>query len=188
MYFISGAPWKYFGMAILLGIIVLAIVILITPYRFNRVMGFLNRESDTQGTGYHLYQSRLAIGSGKIWGVGYGESTSKISFLPDPKADSIFAVIGEEFGFVGAASLAILFLIIIMRIFWIAKRSRDKFAQAMLVGFGTIIAAQALMHMGAISGIFPLTGVPLPFISYGGTALAVFLTMSGIVANVTKYV
>jgi cell division protein FtsW len=187
MYFLSGAPWKYVFVTIVLGFLALALLVFITPYRFERVLGFFRYADNQAGIGYHLNQSLIAIGSGQIWGVGYGQSPAKIKFLPDPIADSIFAVIGQELGFIGSATLAIVFAFLIIKIFWLAKNSRDNFGRLSLIGFGTIIAGQAFMHMAAISGLVPLTGVPLPFISYGGTALAVFMTMAGIIANISKY-
>ncbi|MEK7187746.1 MAG: FtsW/RodA/SpoVE family cell cycle protein [Patescibacteria group bacterium] len=187
MYFLHGAPWKYILGAILLGAFGLALLVLTTPYRFERVFGFLKYSSHEEGIGYHLNQSLIAIGSGQILGTGYGQSTAKIKFLPDPIADSIFAVIGQELGFIGSAGLVVVFGFLIVKIFWLAKNFRDSFGRLVLIGFGTIIAGQAFMHMAAISGVVPLTGVPLPFISFGGTALAVFMTMAGIIANISKY-
>lgn len=187
MYFLSDAPWRYILGTIALGLLALALLVFITPYRFERVMGFFQYSQDQKGVGYHLNQALIAIGSGEVWGVGYGQSTAKVKFLPDPIADSIFAVIGQELGFVGSALVAILFAFLIFKILWLAKNMRDRFGQLILIGFGIIIGAQAFMHMGAISGVVPLTGVPLPFISYGGTALAVFMTMAGIIANISKY-
>jgi len=187
MYFLSGAPWKYVFGTIALGVLTLGLLVLITPYRFDRVFGFFKYSAHEEGIGYHLSQSLIAIGSGQIWGFGYGESTAKVKFLPDPIADSVFAVIGQELGFVGSATVVIIFCFLVIKIFWMAKNLRDSFGKLILIGFGTIIAGQAFMHMAAISGLIPLTGVPLPFISFGGTALAVFMTMSGIIANISKY-
>ena len=120
-------------------------------------------------------------------GLGYGQSTTKVNTLPEPIGDSIFAIVGQELGFIGAASLAILFALLAFRLLWIAKKHRDRFGQLILAGFATIIIFQSLMHMGAISGLIPLTGVPLPFVSYGGSALAVFLTMGGVAINISKH-
>jgi len=128
----------------------------------------------------------IAIGSGQLTGVGYGESIAKVRFLPDPMADSIFAVIAEELGFVGGAVIIILFALLTLKIFWMARNASDRFSQSILIGFGVIIGGQAFLHMASISGLLPLTGVPLPFVSYGGTALAVFLTMTGIIANISR--
>ncbi len=187
IYFSSGAKIKHILAVALFAIAALGLIIWITPYRLQRITTFLNSSNDKSGTGYQINQSLIAIGSGGLWGIGYGRSTSKISYLPAPIGDSIFAVAAEELGFIGAGVLITMFGILVFRLFWIAKGLRDKFGQLILVGFGSLIALQSLINMGALSGFLPLTGVPLPFISYGGTALAVFLTLSGIAVNVSKY-
>lgn len=187
VYFMSGAALRYVAAIVFLALIGFGLVIYATPYRKARVLGFLNATSDTAGQNYHLSQALIAIGSGGLKGVGYGQSATKVSYLPAPIDDSIFAVIGGELGFVGAGSLIVVFAILTLRLFWLANKMRDVFGKLMLIGFGTIIALQSLVNMAAISGLIPITGVPLPFISYGGTALAVFLTMSGIALNVSKY-
>jgi len=185
--FISGAPIKYlFGM-VAVAALCFALVIYITPYRRARITGFLNQTNNTQGQNYQLNQSLIAIGSGGVFGVGYGQSATKANYLPTPIDDSIFAVVAEELGFVGAGILVALFALFALRLFWIAKNTSDRFGRLLLIGFGTLIALQAFVNMAATSGLIPLTGVPLPFVSYGGTALAVFLTMSGIALNVSKY-
>jgi cell division protein FtsW len=187
VYFISGAPMKYIALIVACAVIVFALVIYATPYRRARISGFLNQSADTQGQNYQVNQALIAIGSGGETGLGYGQSVTKMSSLPTPIDDSIFAVVAEELGFVGAGSLLALFAIFTFRLFWLAKKTNDRFGRLLLVGFGMVIALQAFVNMAAISGLIPLTGVPLPFISYGGTALAMFLTMSGISLNISKY-
>lgn len=187
VYFSSGAKFKYFAAIVILGIIGLGIITYTTPYRLERIMIFLNLKEDALGTGFHRNEALIALGSGGLLGVGYGESRTKASFLPAPMDDSIFAVIGEELGFVGAGSLVAVFGILAVRLFWIAKNLRDRFGQFLVIGLASVIITQSLINIAAISGVIPLTGVPLPFISYGGTALAVFLTMAGITVNASKY-
>ncbi len=188
VYFVSGARISYILGVLAIGVLGIALVVYLTPYRLDRVMSFLNQETvDPRDAGFHLNQALIAIGSGGLFGVGYGQSTTKISYLPEPIGDSIFAVIAEETGFIGSAFLIALFLVLVFKIFWLAWKSRDTFARLLLVGFGSLIAIQTFVNIGAISGIIPLTGTPLPFVSYGGTALAVFLTMSGIMVNVSRY-
>jgi cell division protein FtsW len=187
VYFVSGAPWKYILGIIGVAVVVVALVIAVTPYRRARILGFLNPTQNLQGQNYQVNQALIAIGSGGLTGVGYGQSATKDSYLPTPIDDSIFAVVAEELGFVGAGALVALFAIVTFRMFWLAKRTGDQFGQLILIGFGTVIALQAFVNMASISGIIPLTGVPLPFVSYGGTALAVFITMSGVALNVTRY-
>jgi cell division protein FtsW len=187
VYFVSGAPWKYIFGIIGVAVAAVALLIFVTPYRMSRIMGFLHPTQNLQGQNYQVNQSLIAIGSGGLWGVGYGQSATKDSYLPTPIDDSIFAVVAEELGFIGAGCLVALFAIVTFRMFWIAKRTGDQFGRMILIGFGTVIALQAFVNMASISGIIPLTGVPLPFVSYGGTALAVFITMSGVALNVTRY-
>lgn len=187
MYFLSGARLKHILMVVLIGIGVFGLIVYSTPYRRQRIMSFFDRNADAQGSSYQIQQALNAIGSGGLKGVGFGQSASKVSSLPAPTDDSIFAVVGQELGFVGAGSLVVLFGLIVVRMMHIAKRSRDRFAQLMVIGFCCIIALQSFVNMASISGLLPLTGVPLPFVSYGGTALAVFLTMVGAILNVSRY-
>ncbi len=187
MYFLSGAQWRHILLVLATGILILGAIIYMTPYRFERIVGFLNPTSDTQGINYQRTQAMIAVGSGGLWGVGYGQSTSKISSLPTPVGDSIFAVAAQELGFAGSATLVVLFAMLVFRLIYLSRKVRDRFGQLILVGFATIIGVQSFANIAAISGLTPLTGIPLPFISYGGTALAVSLIMSGIAANISKY-
>ncbi len=187
LFFLSGAPFKYILTMGLVGIACLMLIIVVTPYRFTRIKTFLNPARDAQGTSYQINQSLIAIGSGGLWGMGYGRSTMKINGLPAPVGDSIFAIAAQELGFVGAGGLAVLFGALVFRMVWIARKTRDRFGQLIVVGFASVVALQSLVNMAAISGLIPLTGVPLPFVSYGGTALAVFMAMMGITANVSRY-
>ena len=192
IYFVSGAKMSYIFWTIVIGIVALGLVIYFTPYRLERIKDYLGRLSNPHGVnveagGYHLNQALIAIGSGGLNGVGFGKSTTKFKYLPEPIGDSIFAVVAEELGFIGAISLIALFIGFFIRGFIIAKNSRDQFARLTVIGFISIIAIQAFIHIAAISGIVPLTGVPLPFVSYGGTSLAVFLTMVGVIVNISKY-
>lgn len=187
VYFFSGAKARYIVSAIFLGLLILAAVTYATPYRMARLTSFFDRSADTQGESYHINQALIAIASGGLVGAGYGQSATKANYLPAPIDDSIFAVIAEELGFIGASFVVVLFAILVLRLFWLAKRTRDNFGKLILVGFGAIVALQSFTNIAAISGVIPLTGVPLPFISYGGTALAAFLTMAGISLNISKY-
>jgi cell division protein FtsW len=187
VYFVSGAPMKYILGIIAVAVVGVSLVILVTPYRRARIEGYLNNTQNLQGQNYQVNQSLIAIGSGGFWGVGYGQSATKANYLPTPIDDSIFAVVAEELGFVGAAALIALFGIVTFRMFWLARTTRDQFGKLLLIGFGSVIALQAFVNMASISGIIPLTGVPLPFVSYGGTALAIFITMVGVSLNVTRY-
>ncbi len=185
-YFAAGAKIRYIVLTFVLGAVAIAGLVYSTPYRLARFSGYLNPESDPLGTTYHINQSLIAIGSGGVFGVGFGNSTTKLKYLPEPIGDSIFAVIAEEFGFVGAIFVILLFGLFIWRGLSIAKNSKDGFSRSLGTGIVVLIGFQAFVNIAAISGLIPLTGVPLPFISYGGTALAVFLTMCGILVNISR--
>lgn len=187
IYFRSGAKLSYIIYAVVLALAAFLIISYLTPYRWERIKTFLNPDLNAQSSSYQLNQSLTAIGSGGLRGVGYGKSTTKLYYLPQPIDDSIFAVIAEELGFIGAVFLILLFTVFIFRTFLISRKIGDEFGQLLLTGFGALIGIQTFMHIGAISGLIPLTGVPLPFISYGGTALATFMIISGIIINVSKH-
>ena len=187
IYFNSGAKISYIIGTILLGLSAFLIISYLTPYRWQRIMTFFNPDTNTQTSSYQLNQALIAIGSGGLWGVGYGKSTTKLHYLPQPIDDSIFAVIAEEFGFIGSMLLISVFIMIIIRSFLLSRKIPEEFGKLLLVGFGSLIAIQTFTHIGANTGLLPLTGVPLPYISYGGTALAIFMTISGIMVNISKY-
>lgn len=187
MYVVSGARMSHL---LITGAIVasgLAIAIWMAPYRMARIDAFMHPERNAQGSGYQVSQAKMAIGAGGIWGVGYGQSTTKINSLPEPLGDSIFAVIGEETGFVGSLALIGLILALVVRIFILAHETRDRFGSLLLVGFGSLIAVQSFVNIGAISGLLPSTGIALPFISYGSSALVVFMGILGIINNISKH-
>lgn len=186
-YITAGARTRFIVVTFLLATLVFVGLIFLTPYRMERVKTFFNENSDPRGARYHINQAQQAIGSGQLDGVGFGKSTTKLKYLPEPIGDSIFAVIAEEFGFIGSLGVLLGFLVFLGRGFMIARRSPDNFSKIVTTGFISLIGIQAFINIGAISGFLPLTGVPLPFISYGGTALVVFLTMSGIIANISRY-
>jgi len=187
MYFASGAKMRYLAGLLLFALLAMGILIAATPYRAERILTFLNPQYDVKSSAYHINQSLIAIGSGGLFGVGYGKSTSKVNFLPEPIGDSIFAVISEELGFIGASAIIFLFLFLVLRGISIAWQTRNEFARLTVIGFITVVGIQAFIHIAATSGVLPMTGVPLPFISHGGTSLAVFLTMMGVVVNISKY-
>ncbi len=187
MYFSSGAKISYILGTLALGAVAFIAISYYTPYRWQRLMTYFDSESNARTSSYQVIQAKNAIGSGGLWGVGYGQSTTKIRSLPQPIDDSIFAVIAEELGFAGSTFIILLFSLVALRSFILSKRAPDKFGQLLFVGFGALITIQAFMHIGAISGLIPLTGIPLPFISYGGTALAIFMGISGIMVNISKY-
>lgn len=187
MFITAGGKWRDVAIMVALAVILLATVAFVRPYIMDRLTTFLHPEDDPQGAGYQIQQSLIAVGSGGISGRGFGQSIQKFEYLPEPIGDSIFAVYAEEFGFVGSSILIIIFLSFTFRGFKIAAVAQDMFGMLLVVGFMTLIVLQAFLNMGAMLGVAPLSGLPLPFISHGGTALLVTLTMVGIVLNVSKY-
>lgn len=187
VYFVAGAPLPYILGLLAAGAGTLALLIKAAPYRTARFMTFLNPELDPQGVGYHINQALLAIGSGGIFGLGYGHSRQKFQYLPEVVNDSIFAVFAEELGFVACLVLIGLFLWLLQRILAAAKASPDPFGRYLCVGIGTWVIAQAFVNIGSMVALMPMTGLPLPFVSYGGTSLAVLLSAMGVVANISRY-
>lgn len=187
MYFLSGTPFWQSALLGLAGAVGAAFLILFEPYRFNRLMVSLGFIRDPMGLGYQISQSLIAIGSGGIWGTGLGMSSLKMgNFLPQTMSDSIFSVFAEEMGFLGAMILISLFIFIFIRCIKIAGNAQDKFSQLFVIGFGSWICLQAFINIGAMIQIIPLTGIPLPFISYGGSHIAMELIGAGIVLNISK--
>jgi len=187
MLFVSGTPMKY--ILGIFGVAIIAFVILISfkPYLKERVNTFLRPNENGQGSSYQIQQSLIAIGSGGLWGRGLGQSIQKFNYLPEPQGDSIFAVIGEELGFIGCFIIICLYLVFALRGYRIAIRNAaDSFGKLLVIGFVTIITAQSFMNIASITGVFPLTGVPLVFISHGGTALLLSMGMVGIILNISK--
>ncbi len=187
MFFMGGGRFSQVAISVLLGAILLAGLVFIKPHAMSRVMVFLNPTADMQGTGYQLNQSMITIGSGKIFGKGFGMSVQKFNYLPEPIGDSVFAVFAEEFGFTGSLFLLSLFLAFLYRGFLIASRAPDFFAGLLAAGIVILIVVQSFINIGSMIGIMPLTGLPLIFVSQGGSALAITLAEIGILLNISKY-
>jgi len=186
IYFLSGGSvWHILSFVplALMGGIGLAIA---EPYRLKRLVTFLNPETDTQASSYHIKQILIALGSGGLFGVGIGNSLQKYAYLPESTTDSIFAIIGEELGFVGAMLLILVIIFIIYRGFFIALRAKDTFGKLLAGGITAYLATQTIVNLGAQTALLPLTGVPLPFISYGGSALIINLVSIGILLNISR--
>lgn len=160
--------------------------ILIEPYRLNRLKTFLNPALDPKGTGYQSLQSLYALGSGGLAGVGLGQSRQKCYYIPEPYNDFIFSIIGEELGLIGCVVIIILFLILIQRGIKIAIHAKDVYGTLLAVGITSVIAIQAMLNIAVVTGAIPVTGVPLPFISYGGSSLVVNLAAMGILLNISS--
>jgi len=172
---------------ILLSLIPLYYSVFEVGYRKNRIEAFLNPESDPLGIGFQPLHLKISLGSGGLWGLGPGKGKEKLFYLPTPHTDSIFAVIGEEFGFIGTTAIVILFAIFTWRGLRIAKMAPDDLGKLLAVGISSLIAGQAIINMGVATVIFPTTGSALPFISYGGSSLIVSLTAVGILLNISRH-
>ncbi|MBI2674117.1 MAG: putative lipid II flippase FtsW [Candidatus Yanofskybacteria bacterium] len=186
IYFAAGSSMKHLFVIIAIFVIAVAGLIFIEPYRFNRIKTFLDPSVDPRGISYQLNQSLIAIGSGGLFGNGYNESTQKWGFLPEVVNDSIFAVVVEELGFAGAIVLIGLFIYLCYTLISIAKLTSDKFGRLLVIGMSTWIVGQAFINMAAVSGLAPLTGIPLPFVSHGGTAIISLMAGLGIVSNIAR--
>lgn len=187
MLFVSGVPFKYLVGVGVIGGLVLGCLVFFTPYLQSRIKTFIDPSHDQSGASYQLKQSLIAIGGGGITGRGLGQSVQKFSYLPEPQGDSIFSVIGEEFGFIGATLVVILYLMFAFRGFRIAARAPDQFGRLVTIGIVILITFQSFMNIASITGVFPLTGVPLVFMSQGGTSLLFSLIAVGIVLNISRY-
>ncbi len=186
MFFAAGARLSHIGFLIGSGLAGLAIAILTAPYRMNRLLVFLHPDHDPGGVGHQIRQAFIALGSGGLFGVGLGYSRQKFLYLPESTTDSIFAILGEEFGLAGCVVVIALFFLFAYRGFRIARKASDEFGRLLAIGIVSWIVFQAFMNIFAISGLMPLTGIPLPFISYGGTSLAAILGAIGILLNISE--
>jgi len=187
MFITAGGSWRDVGLMFLAAIILLMVLAFTRPYIMDRFTTFFNPSADPQGKSYQIQQSLIAIGSGGFAGRGFGQSIQKFEYLPEPTSDSVFAVYSEEFGFLGSSFLIILFSFFTFRGYRIASHATDLFGMLLVVGFMTLIVIQAFLNIAAMMSLAPLMGLPLPFVSHGGTALLTTLTVVGIVLNVSKY-
>jgi cell division protein FtsW len=187
MFVVAGARFRDLFILGLCGIALIATIAFMRPYIMDRLMTFMDPTADPLGSGYQISQSLIAVGSGGIAGRGFGQSIQKFEYLPEPIGDSIFAVFSEEFGFLGIVLLLSLFIAFALRGYKIAQNASDMFGVLLVTGIVTVVMCQAFLNMGAMLGVAPLSGLPLPFISHGGTALLATLGALGIVLNVSKY-
>lgn len=186
-YFVTGAPLLWFGALAALGGVGLYVLVNLTSYRAQRFMTFLHPELDPNGVGYHINQAFLAVGSGGLFGLGYGQSRQKFLYLPEVASDSIFAVMAEELGFVCMVIFLVALAAFVWRCFKIATRSQDPFGTYLATGVGAWVAAQSILNIGSMIGLMPITGVTLPFMSYGSSALVALAAGCGIVASVSRH-
>jgi len=186
--FLSGINLFYFLGAAGLGTLASLVLIVTSSYRRARLLSFFEQTQDPLGRSYHIRQILLALGSGGLLGVGLGQSRQKFLFLPEAATDSVFAIIAEEVGFLGGALLILLFAFWVYKGLKIAKAAPDKFSQIVAAGLVAWIGGQTFLNIGSMVALVPLTGVPLPFISYGGSALVMVLLASGILLNISRHV
>tara|TARA_R110000824_G_scaffold401771_1_gene615422 strand:- start:118766 stop:119881 length:1116 start_codon:yes stop_codon:yes gene_type:complete len=187
LYFIAGARLRDFAILLVIAMVGLGALVATRPYLMNRVETFLHPDQNALSTGYQIQQSLIAIGSGGVGGRGFGQSVQKFNYLPEPVGDSVFAVYGEEFGFIGTVLLVLLFTAFAARGFTIAAGASSAFHAFAATGLTLLITLSAFMNIGAMLGIVPLTGLPLPFVSHGGTALLGALASVGIILHVAGH-
>ncbi len=186
VYFIAGARIEQLLLMAGIGTGIMFLAIKLAAYRMERLTVFLNSDIDPRGIGYHINQALIAIGSGGWFGLGLGESKQKFQYLPEVMGDSIFAIMAEELGFVLTFGFIVVFLILVYRGLKIARRAKDDFSKYLVAGIAGWWFFQAVINIGGMLKLLPMTGLPLPFVSLGGTALAVSLAAAGVVVNVSK--
>jgi len=186
LYFASGGSVWHFIIAIPVGVLASLLLIFTSGYRSKRILALLDPFSDPQGFTYHISQVLIALGSGGLFGLGLGHSRQKFEYIPEVTTDSIFGIIGEELGFVGGSLVIVIFALILIRGFKIASNCQDNFGKILALGLTSWLGIQAIINLSSMTALLPLTGVPLPFISYGGSALVANLTAVGILLNISK--
>ena len=187
VYFLSGGNLLYFAAGIPVTVIISLIFIKISPYRYERLKTFLDFNQSAETSSYHVKQILIALGSGGFFGVGLGNSIQKYAYLPETTTDSIFAIIAEETGFIGATLIVLVFAFVMWRGFLIAVKTKDNFGKLLGGGIITFLSVQTIINLSAQTVLVPLTGIPLPFISYGGSSLILDLSAIGILLNISKH-
>jgi cell division protein FtsW len=187
MVFVAGIPLKKLVSISLIIAIIATLAVSTTPYRRNRVLTFLHPTSNCQTTGYQACQAIISVGSGGLIGLGLGRSVQAYGYLPEPANDSIFAIFGEKFGFIGSAVLLVLFLALFWRLKNIIERAPTDFTRLVVVGVLAWLAIQSIINIGAMIGLLPLKGITLPFVSYGGTSIVFVMAAIGLVFQISHY-
>ena len=189
IFFVSGATISHMGLSMLVAVIMFAVAAVAAPYRMARILAFSKDpfENDPLGIGFHIVQSLLAIGSGGLTGLGLGASRQKFGWLPEHSTDAIFSVWGQEMGFIGSVLMITLFLVVAWRGYRVARNAPDGFGALLATGVTTWIIFQSMLNIGAVTGAVPFTGVPLPFVSYGGSSLIITMSAIGLLLNISKY-
>lgn len=187
MLFLAGLSWRYLASTGLVLVPVLWLLVVHEPYRLRRFLAFLHPERDPLGSGWQAHQSLIAVGSGGLFGLGLSKSVQKLHYLPHPESDFIFSIVAEELGLLGALALVAAFGILVWRGVRAGLEAPDRFGRYLGLGLTAVIAIQAFIHMGVAVALLPTKGIPLPFISYGGSSLVVLLTACGVVLNVSQH-
>ena len=185
--FLAGARTQHLGLLVALALPVLVFVVRLAPYRLRRITTFVDPWADPRGGGFQIIQSWLALGGGGLFGRGIGESRQKLFYLPESHTDFIFAVMGEELGFAGAVVLLALFVVLIWRGLRVGVRAPDAFGAYLALGITVLIATQTFVNLGVVTGSLPTKGLPLPFISFGGSALLMTMFSAGVLLNISQH-
>ena len=184
LFYIGGTKLWHLAILIIGGIAAVIPLVLTSPYRMKRLLAFLNPDSDIANSGYQIYQSLIAIGSGQLNGVGLGKSIQKLRYLPEAHTDFVFAIVGEELGFKGAGALVLLFILFLIVAFKMTSDIRDMFGHLVATGIITMLTLQAIINIGVVTSCLPTKGIALPFISYGGSSMIFSLTACGLLLNI----
>jgi cell division protein FtsW len=184
--FVAGLPYRWALAAAPIGLAGLAAVVWILPHAQQRVRMFLNPWVDQQGAGYQIVQALIAVGTGGVWGLGFGRSVQKLGYLPEAQNDYIFAIISEEMGLVGASVLVLIFAVIIARGLMVARRAPDAFGSLVALGITAMIGIQSMVNIGVVVKLLPSKGIPLPFVSAGGSSMIVSLVAMGVLLNISQ--
>jgi cell division protein FtsW len=187
MIFVSGARISHFVGLGLIGVAGFAALVLSAPYRIKRITSFLNPWEDPLGSGFQIIQSLYAIGPGGLFGLGLGQSRQKFFYLPEPQTDFIFAILAEELGFIGGSLVLLLFSLLLWRGVRIALGAPDLYGSFLAIGIISMIAIQVMINIGVVTGLMPVTGITLPFLSYGGSSLTLMLMAIGVLLNICRY-
>lgn len=183
----AGARGSHLTILALAGVALVVLAIIVEPYRMQRILAFLNPRKDPTGAGFQTIQALLALGSGGLLGLGLGNGKQKLLYIPERHTDFIYAIIGEELGFIGASIVLILFFLLVWRGFKAAVSAPDNFGSLLGVGLTVMIALQSIINIGVVTGSLPVTGITLPLLSYGGSSLLFTLTGIGILLNVSRF-
>jgi cell division protein FtsW len=185
--FTAGSRLTHLSLVLVAVVPLLVVAVLVAPYRLRRVLAFLDPWQDPRGSGFQIIQSWLALGSGGPLGRGIGDSRQKLFYLPEAHTDFIFAILGEEVGFLGTMLVLSLFVVLVWRGLRIGRRAPDAFGAYLAVGITVLLATQTLINLGVVTGLLPTKGLPLPFISFGGSALVVTMVATGVLLNVSQH-